>query len=103
MPASSSAVSPRQQNTTGRKGKKNRNRNSSSEQSKQPQSSQQLLSHWELTNLTLACNVRLMTAFLKHLEEKLQESILEDLFEAPAAKTSSKGAANSTASKKQPD
>ena len=44
-----------------------------------------------------------MTAFLKHLEEKLQESILEDLFEAPAAKTSSKGATNSTASKKQPD
>ena len=41
-----------------------------------------------------------MAAFLKHLEEKLQESILEDLFEAPSAKTSSKGASNSTAPKK---
>ena len=38
-----------------------------------------MLSNWELTNVTVAGKLRLMGMYLKHLEQKCQESILDDL------------------------
>ena len=60
------------------------------------QKNSRALSHWELTNTTVAFEKRMQNTVLKHLVEECQKSILEDLFVDTEEPTSTARNATST-------